>query len=65
MMKTSFIYTGLTSAILMAIHPALAEENTEQLDAIEVVGTLNKLDLQPFNQAKSATVIDEETLRGG
>ncbi|TCJ98570.1 iron complex outermembrane receptor protein [Volucribacter psittacicida] len=65
-MKKSFVYTGLASAIAMAINPAFAEENSSQaelLEAIEVVGTLNKLDAQPFNQAKSATVISQQTLQ--
>ncbi|MDG6894824.1 TonB-dependent siderophore receptor [Volucribacter amazonae] len=65
-MKKSFVYTGLASAIAMAINPAFAEENASQaelLEAIEVVGTLNKLDVQPFNQAKSATVISQQTLQ--
>lgn len=64
-MKKSFVYTSLASAMLLAFNPAMAEENNELLEAIEIVGTINKLELQPFNQAKSATVISEETLRGG
>lgn len=59
-MKKTFKYSALTTALFISINPAFAE--TEELDVIDVVGSMNKLEVQPFEQAKSAVVISAEAL---
>ncbi|MGR3808412.1 TonB-dependent siderophore receptor [Pasteurella testudinis] len=62
-MKQTFKYSALTTALLLGINPAFADsQEADELEVIEVVGTMNKLDSQPFNQAKSAVVLDNRTL---
>ncbi|TNG94770.1 TonB-dependent siderophore receptor [Pasteurellaceae bacterium USgator11] len=63
MKNKTFHYSALTTALLLSLNPALAETQAgEMLEEINVVGSMNKLDVQPFNQAKSATVLDNQTL---
>ncbi|MGR6981283.1 TonB-dependent siderophore receptor [Testudinibacter sp. P27/CKL/0425] len=63
-MQKTFKYSALATALLLATNPTFANQQaeTEQLEVIDVVGTMNKLETQPFNQAKSAVVLDNQAL---
>ncbi|TDQ57151.1 iron complex outermembrane receptor protein [Mesocricetibacter intestinalis] len=62
-MKKNFIYSAIAGAVLFALNSAAAQQQSGQLEEIEVVGSMNKLEIQPFNQAKSALVINEGEMR--
>ncbi|PJG85492.1 TonB-dependent siderophore receptor [Conservatibacter flavescens] len=63
-MKKYFVYSATATAVMLAMQPVFAEQNdTEALDAIEVVGSMNKLEINPFEQAKSVTVMNQAVLQ--
>ncbi|WP_044470941.1 TonB-dependent siderophore receptor [Mannheimia massilioguelmaensis] len=64
-MKTSFLYTSVASAVLLALSSAYATENQpEQLETINVVteGSMFRMGEVPFHQAKSAVAITRDQL---
>ncbi|TCP97799.1 iron complex outermembrane receptor protein [Cricetibacter osteomyelitidis] len=64
-MKKSFIYSSVASTVIFALNPALAEETvTEELEAIEVVGTTNKIGTGvDFLSAQSNALITEQQIQ--
>ncbi len=61
-MKKSFIYTGIASAVLLALSSAYAEDKKEALEAIEVVGSVVKSGKVEYLSPKSVNTIDSQQI---
>ncbi|TGY50486.1 TonB-dependent siderophore receptor [Rodentibacter caecimuris] len=63
-MKKTFVYSALTSAVIFAMNSAYAEEQkVEELDEINVVGSIAKTGKVDYMTPRSIAVLNDETLK--
>lgn len=63
-MKKTFVYSALASAVILAVNSAYAEEQkVEELDEINVVGSVAKAGKVEYMTPRSIAVINDETLK--
>ncbi|QPB42398.1 TonB-dependent siderophore receptor [Rodentibacter haemolyticus] len=63
-MKKNFVYSALASAVIFAVNSAQAEtKNVEELDEINVVGSVAKAGKVDYMAPRSIAVINDETLK--
>ncbi|BFU59660.1 MULTISPECIES: TonB-dependent siderophore receptor [Rodentibacter] len=63
-MKKTFVYSALASAVIFAVNSAQAEtQNMEELDEINVVGSVAKAGKVDYMTPRSIAVINDETLK--
>lgn len=61
-MNKTCIYTGVASAVLIALNSAYAEDKREELEAIEVVGSVVKSGKVEYLSPKSVNTIDSRQI---
>ncbi|KGQ70844.1 hypothetical protein OA57_03835 [Chelonobacter oris] len=61
-MQKTFQYSALATALLLCFNPAIAETDSEELDVIDVVGSVAKIGTLSYDQPQSSVVVSAQQI---